>query len=67
MGVLRTFSRYACTLVLCGISSVTYHGTGGTRSVAKRLECAQLAAAMGRPSIIESGSKLLILTQKIYC
>jgi hypothetical protein len=48
-------------LVLCGISSVTYHRTGGTCSVAKRLECAQLAAAMERSCIIESGSKLRAL------
>ena len=48
-------------LELCGISSVTYHSTGGTCSVAKRLECAQLAAAMERSCIIESGTAILQL------
>ena len=55
------FSVTQGALVLCVISSVTYDGTGRTRPVAKRLECAQLAAAFDAAGPFHSGSKLRAL------
>jgi hypothetical protein len=48
-------------LLLGGMRSVTYYGAGRTCAVAKRLECAQLAAALDNAGPSKSGSKLRAL------
>ena len=46
------------SIVAWGISQVTYYVGRWASSVAKRLECVQLAAALACRRINESGSKL---------